>query len=171
MRVITEINLLKEDLVGLYKRRDTNFLSEKQAKELKDKKEELVEKEKKLRKLKDDQRRSLKYRKELKRRREDLIDTYPDLKKKLKVRDVVGRPRIETDQPLLLTTIVDLATYGSAAHERRQNEVLRSIRTLDQLQTELKNLGFVVSRHGLYLRLQPKRSNSIEGNPFVYSKE
>lgn len=160
----TEIELLREDLLGLYKRRDTNLLSQKQAKDLNDKKKELDNMENKLKKLKLDQQRQAKFREAAKRRREDLIDTYPELKKKLKIRDSFGRPRIETDQPLLLSTIVDLATHGSAAHERRQNEVLRSIRTLDQLTTELKNLGFIISRNGLYLRLQPKCSNTIEGS-------
>jgi len=37
----------------------------------------------------------------------------------LNVRAKPGRPRIEEDQLLLLETIVDIAMYGSASHERR----------------------------------------------------
>ena len=47
--------------------------------------------------------------------------------------------------------------YGSAAHEKRQTEVYRSIMTLDDLTSQLNKDGFNVKRSAVYLRLQPKK--------------
>lgn len=47
------------------------------------------------------------------------------------------RPRIEEDQPMLLKTSIDIAMYGSASHEKRQNTVYRSIKTLNELTEKL----------------------------------
>ena len=82
-------------------------------------------------------------------------------------REVVGRPRVEVDQPALLSTIVDIAQQGSSADERRQTEMLRSVTNLDQLAKELQQKGFTLSRTALYLRLLPRRSNSAEGRRHV----
>jgi hypothetical protein len=66
-----------------------------------------------------------------------------------------------------LKTFVDIAMHGSASHERRQSDVYKSIKTLDEQAEDLKLKGFVVSRSGLYLRLLPKRSSSLEGQRHV----
>ena len=50
-----------------------------------------------------------------------------------------------------------------AAHEKRQSDIYRSVKTLDELTTELKKDGFEISRSGVYLRLLPKKSNTHEG--------
>jgi len=60
------------------------------------------------------------------------------------VRDKTGRPIIEEDQSLLLETIVDIPLHGSASHERRQNDVYKSTKTLDQLTEQLKTDGFTI---------------------------
>ena len=91
----------------------------------------------------------------------------PVIKEKLSVRDILGRPNLEKDQPLLLKTIVGIAKYGSAADARRRTETIRSVKTLDQLTEELKKVGFNISRNGTYLRLLPKNSNTIEGRRHV----
>eukprot|EP00731_Ephydatia_muelleri_P001579 Em0001g1579a len=52
--------------------------------------------------------------------------------------------------------------YGSAAHEKRQSDVYRSIKTLDELTKQLNDDGFNIHRGGVYLRLIPKRSSSLE---------
>jgi len=44
--------------------------------------------------------------------------------------------------------------HGSASHDKRQNDMYRSVKTLDQLKEQLKSDGLVISRSGLYLRLQ-----------------
>ena len=54
--------------------------------------------------------------------------------------------------------------YESVSHQRRQSDVYRSIKTLAQLTERLKMDGFIISRSGLYLRLLPKRSSSLESH-------
>ena len=76
-----------------------------------------------------------------------------NLKSKLKIKDTgsAGRPRLEETQPLLLSEIVRIARHGSAAHEKRQDEIYRSILTLDDLTEQLNKDGFHVKRSSLYL--------------------
>eukprot|EP00731_Ephydatia_muelleri_P015818 Em0009g242a len=74
-----------------------------------------------------------------------------------------GRPILEAQQPEFLEAIVQIAFYGSAVHDRRRDEVIRSVKTLDELSSALLERGFKLSRSGLYLRLLPKNSSSIEG--------
>jgi hypothetical protein len=93
----------------------------------------------------------------------------PNLKSKLKIKDTgsAGRPRLEETQPLLLSEIVRIARHGSAAHEKRQDEIYRSILTLDDLTEQLTKDGFHVKRSSVYLRLQPKRSSSHQGKRHI----
>ena len=60
-------------------------------------------------------------------------------------KNVTGRSHIEADQPELLSTIIDLVQASTAADDRRQTEVLRTVRTLDDLHSVLMNLGFRLS--------------------------
>ncbi|GBL99358.1 hypothetical protein AVEN_206775-1 [Araneus ventricosus] len=90
-------------------------------------------------------------------------EAHPHVKEALKIREKCGRPRLEADQPELLKAIVDIAIHGSAAHENRHSDVYHSIKTLDELTAQLKLDGFSVSRSGVYLRLLPKRSSTLEG--------
>lgn len=83
------------------------------------------------------------------------------------MRKNVGRPRIEENQPELLQTIINIALHGSAAHERRSENILRSVKTLNQMTDELRSMGFILSQSALYLRLLPKRSLSSEGKRHV----
>ncbi|KAL5491710.1 hypothetical protein EMCRGX_G017057, partial [Ephydatia muelleri] len=115
----------------------------------------------------DDQKRAQKYRAKRKHVMLDLCEKNPEVKELLKLREKSGRPRLEEDQPLLLQAIVDIALHGAPAHERRQCEVYRSIKTLDELTAQLKKDGFQISRSGTYLRLIPRRGNSIEGKRHV----
>ena len=66
----------------------------------------------------------------------------PELKPTLKIRNEAGRPRLEDDQPLFLQAILEIAFNGSAAHEKRQSDVYRSIKTLDELTKQLNDDGF-----------------------------
>jgi hypothetical protein len=163
----SEIDILNSDLVGLYERQKRGMLTQEQDAELKQKTKKKNELEKQLSKKKDDQKRSQKARVEKKRKLNALIEDNPELRASLNVRAKPGRPRLEEDQPSLLETIVDIAMHGSASHERRQSDVYRSIKTLDQLTEQLKMDGFTISRSGLYLRLLPKRSSSLEGQRHV----
>lgn len=85
----------------------------------------------------------------------------------LKIRKQAGRPRVEEDQPELLKAICDIALYGSAAEEKRQNEMVRSIKSLDELVEALQTRGFRIGRSAAYLRLVPRRANSSEGKRHI----
>jgi len=60
----------------------------------------------------------------------ELIKKAPAVAKKHKIRDTVGRSRLEDDQIDLLQTIKTLAMFGGAAEDRRRSEAIRSCRTL-----------------------------------------
>lgn len=113
------------------------------------------------------QKRQQQFRKDRREKLNSIVDENPELAKTLKLRGKIGKPRIETDQPELLNAIIKIALHGSAAHEKRRSEVYRSIKTLTELKESLNNDGFSISRSGLYLRLLPHRSNTIEGKRHV----
>ncbi|KAG5889612.1 hypothetical protein JTB14_024033 [Gonioctena quinquepunctata] len=108
-----------------------------------------------------------KHRDGMKRKLEDICHENPEIKKRLSLRDSVGRSSLENDQPSLLKTIADIALFGSAADDRRRTESIRSVKTLDELTQELRKIGFDISRGGTYLRLIPRKSNSAEGRRHV----
>ncbi|GBN51737.1 hypothetical protein AVEN_166708-1 [Araneus ventricosus] len=110
----------------------------------------------------EEEKRQKKSREEKKKKLSELCEAHPHVKEALKIREKCGRPRLEADQPELSKAIVDIAIHGSAAHENRQSDVYRSIKTLDELIAQLKLDGFSVSRSGVYLRLLPKRSSTLE---------
>ena len=154
--------LIDADLVALYKRKAVGFLDENQEKELRLKLKKKKELEQTLKNKVADQKRAKKARDDKKSKLAKICEEHPDVRTALKLRNNPGRPRIEVDQPMLLKTIIDTAMYGSAAHEKRQSDIYRSVKTLAELTAELKQDGFEISRSGVYLRLLPKRSNSHE---------
>ena len=79
---------------------------------------------------------------------------------------ILGRP-VHPQNDSLLEVIKEIAISGCAADDRRQTELNRSIRTLDDLHTEMKKVGFCLSRPSLYLRLQARRANTAEGKRHV----
>ena len=74
---------------------------------------------------------------------------------------------METDYPNLLPVLAAIASQGAAADDRRRSEILRSCKTLDDLKEELVKCGMTLSRSATYLRLQPSRSNTIEGKRHI----
>jgi hypothetical protein len=123
-------------------------------KNLKDKTSELRRKEKE---------RQKKHRMERKRKFEELCLKDPNVRVQLKMQQTRGRPTLDQSQPELLSTIVDIATHGCAADERRRTESLRSVKTLDELTEALTTCGYNISRSGVYWRLLPRRSDTQEG--------
>ncbi|KAI9556025.1 hypothetical protein GHT06_018591 [Daphnia sinensis] len=112
--------------------------------------------------------RADKSRDDRKKRQDAACEKDPGLRDLLKLkRKAYGRPRIEDDQPFLLESIINIAFHGSAAHEKRQSDVYRSVKTLDDLTKQLNNDGFKIKRGAVYLRLLPRRSSSIEGKRHV----
>lgn len=111
--------------------------------------------------------------KQAKRYRDNLRDNMKELKNKNKPSENAeidtksGRPRLEVHQPDLLKTIADIAMFGASAEERRRSEVVRSCKTLDELHARLLELGYKISRNALYIRLLPRRYNTLEGKRHV----
>ena len=123
--------------------------------------------EKTLKRKRGEVERSQKARIAKKKRQELAIEKNPSLRDELRVGTRPGQPNVEENQPLLLKTIIALAMHGSASHEKRQSDVYRTIKTLDELTDQLNKDGFNISRSGVYLRLLPRRSASIEGQRHV----
>jgi len=92
-----------------------------------------------------------------------VCEKNPNLRAELKIRKQSGCPRIEDDQTDLFKTIIDIATHGSAVDEKRRSQIVRSVKTLDDLVAALNQPGFNIKRGALYLRPLPKRSSSNEG--------
>lgn len=168
LQLQNEIDIINADLVGLFERRKRGvLLTEVEEKELRAKTSEKTKLELKLKRKKYDQQRSQKCREEKKIKLNRLLEQQPEFRSALNIRKNPGRPRIEEDQPLLLKTIIDIAMHGSAAHEKRQSDVYRSIKTLDDLTNQLNKDGYDISRSAVYLRLLPKRSTTLEGKRHV----
>ena len=82
-------------------------------------------------------------------------------------RHVRGRPSINYDQPELLSSIIKIVEASTAAGDRRRTEILRTVKTLDDLHSELTRIGFKLSRSALYLRLMPRRGDTHEGKRHI----
>lgn len=123
----------------------------------------LKEKTSKLRRKEKEQERQKNHRMARKRKFDELCAKDPNFRKELKMQPVKGRPTLDKSQPELLSAIIDIATHGCAADERRRTENLRSIKTLDELTEALTANGYKISRSGVYLRLLPRRSDTKEG--------
>lgn len=67
---------------------------------------------------------SQKLRTKCKAEMNELIEKDHAIAKKLKIRETVGRPRLEDDQSDLLQTIKTLAMFGGAAEDRRCLEAI-----------------------------------------------
>ncbi|XP_041371065.1 uncharacterized protein LOC121384651 [Gigantopelta aegis] len=103
--------------------------------------------------------RQQRYRDNFKRKLEDLDD---ETRKHLRG-TTIGRPPIVEDENLLHKVIVDIAIGGSAADDRRRSEVIRTVKTLDDLTASLKKQGIHLSRSAVYLRLLPRNATTLEG--------
>ena len=109
----------------------------------------------------------------MKRTFEKLNEDYPEacelLRKEGRVREKIGRPQLEDDQPDLIKTIMDIAALGASADGRRRTDVVNSARTLDDLHDVLQDLGYKLCRSACYLRLQPRRGDTREGKRHLHS--
>ena len=64
----------------------------------------------------------------------------------------------------LISGITKIAITGSAVHERWRSEVIRKVKTLDQLTAAFHSKGFNLRR---LLRLIPQNVFSVEGKRYV----
>ena len=130
---------------------------------LKKKQNELDGLQRDLAKCKKNQTRQQRFRDNLKRKLDSLDD---DTRKKLKgIPD--DHPATTDGEDILHKTIVDIAIGGSAADERCRSEVIRTVRTLDDLTAALRKQGFRLSRSAVYLRLLPRNATTQEGKRHV----
>lgn len=134
---------------------------------IKQTKDDIKDLEKLLKKRKLGMRRNITYRARRKATEKKLMIEHPEFASALKLRDSPGRPRIECDQPDILKTILEIATIGSACGDRRREDIFRTVKTLDDLHKAISDLGFTISRSGLYLKLLPRDCRTTEGKRHV----
>ena len=91
--------------------------------------------EKQLRRVKQNQKHQKKFTVKKRRAIKMTIQQYPEIAPILKGfnRDKPGNPRIECDQPEILEEILKIAEIGSACSDRRRDNTIRTVRTLNQL--------------------------------------
>ena len=127
----------------------------------------LIEQQKKLSKAQQNEKAQTKLRERRRNVLEEVQRQYPEIASQLKTRTTVGRPRVEADQPDLLRDVLEIATIGAAASEKRREEVFRTVKTLDDLKSAISEMGYTLSRTSLYYRLQPRSTRSIAGKRHV----
>lgn len=115
-------------------------------------------------------RKNAEYQKTFRDKRRDAlkkcISNDPNTIRSVHIQNDPGRPRVEKDG-MILEAIVDLVLLKSAADAKRRTEMIRTYRTLDDLHGAIVDLGFSISRSGLYLRLLPKNSSTTEGKRHI----
>ena len=83
------------------------------------------------------------------------METRPEIAKELAcltTAEKVGRP-VYSQNEELIKTIQEIAILGCGADDWRRSEVIRSVRSLDDLKEEVNKMGFTLCRSALYLRL------------------
>ena len=167
-KIIAQINTLNSQISNIKSLQNSGLhnVSHSEVKALYDKKEQL---EKELKRLQQKAKWQTDYRIKMKQTIEELSKTNENVAKALKPmnRGIPGRPRIETEQPQLLSSIIDIVQASSSADDRRRTEMIRSVKTLDDLHLELKSIGFNLSRSATYFRLLPKKGNTMSGKRHV----
>ncbi|CAM4849169.1 unnamed protein product [Rotaria magnacalcarata] len=164
-----ELHLVKDKLNKLYSLKSSGLLPHDSKKLINDLEKKQKQLEKNIHILKQDQHRKRKRRSQLKTALKQIVQDHPDAAETLKRfrREVPHRPSLEIDQPALLQTILDIAAPFAGADGRRRSDTLCSIKTLDDLCEELEKRGLHISRSSAYLRLLPRRSNTVEGKRHV----
>ena len=132
-----QIKVENEILAVLYKKKELNQMTVNDKKEIETWKENLEKLKKKLRELNLNRQRSQRNRNERKRKLDALDD---ETRKKVtgKGTSEPGCPQ-KYDNVELIEAICRIAIPGSAAHERTCNEVIRTVKPLDQLTEELNH--------------------------------
>ena len=70
---------------------------------------------------------------------------------------------IQTKQPGLLSSIIDIVLATTAADDQPCSDLLQSCKTLDDLQSELITMGYCLSHSVTYLHLLPCNYTTAEG--------
>ena len=78
-----------------------------------------------------------------------------------------GRPQ-KIDNEALIKTLQDIAcTAFIGAHDRRRTELIKTVKTLDDLTEACREAGFDLSRSSVYLRILPRNASTTEGKRHV----
>ena len=89
-------------------------------------------------------------------------------RKKLMGKTTSDLGRLEKcDKSELIKATCLIGSSGSATHDRRRNEVIRTVKTLDQLTEALNREGFELKRSSEYLHLLPRNHRTTEGKMHV----
>ena len=127
--------------------------------------DDLKFKEKKLQQMQQGAARAQKYYKKKSACIKRAAEASPDDSELQRYSQVkIGRPSTEDLQPGFINSLKDIVQlHLGGTDERRRSEIIRTVKTLDDLKSELEGLGFNISRMGLYYHLLPKRAKTIEG--------
>ena len=156
------ISILEAEIDVLIRRRDSISSDAKDQAQISKLRKDIDSKKKELHKKQLHSLHSKKHRESQKSKLVIVCIQNPDVTKALTLHKERGRPRLEESQPELLKTIVELAMFGASAEERRRCEIMRTCRTLSDLHTRMLELGFNISRSGIYIRLLLRRYNTLE---------
>ena len=159
------VNIENEILVSLYRKQNLGQASDSDRKEISARQNELNRLKKQLKETIQNAARQKKLRDERKRKLGNIDET---IRQKLmgKATSELGRPE-KCDKPEFIKAISRIALSVSAAHKRRRNEVIRTVKTLDQLTEPLNREGFELKRSSVYLHLLPKNHRTIEGKRYM----
>ena len=153
-----QINQENDLLVSLHKKKSLDMLSEFDRKELMVRESQVDDLKKKFKKCEQDQARQKKARDTRKKKLESL-DEESRVLLTGKKDCTLGRPPKEDNA--MIDAICRIAISGSAAHEKRRSDIIRTVKTLDQLTSALKLEGFTLQRSSVYLRLLPRIARTI----------
>ena len=125
----------------------------------------------KLKNLKSRQKSSKKVRVKKKTQLSKIIEEFPTLATKIRMSTSSngGRPPLEETYPSLHRDILDIATIGAGASDRRRSEIFRSVKNLKDLHSTLSDLGYKISKSALYYRLQPSNAGTNDGKRHVHT--
>lgn len=141
-----KVQLFEKQLNNLLLARDSMPQSEELTTDIKLKKQQLDEAQKKLKNARRNAEYQQKSRNLKKIKLNEMVEKYPEAKDILKLKEKPGQPRLEDDCPALCSVIMEIAKFGSGADDRRQTESIRTVKSLDELTNELNARGFKISR-------------------------
>ena len=157
-----KINIENDILVGLYRKRDIGQLSQNDRNEISSREATLKKYNADLKQKELNRKRQQKFRSNQKRK---LIEIEKQTAEKLS-KQCRDEDR-EAHNKELIAVISRIAISGSAAHERCRSEIIRTVKTLDQLTEALNREGYSLKRSSVYLRLLPRNPITKEGKLHV----
>ena len=146
-KLVKEIGAKESLLKSLLESRNLGILDAESAatisRRIKTISEEKANLEKTLKRKKTVQRAITKHRKKEKEKKLKIMREYPEIAASvnLQVHNQPGRPSLDIDQPELMNDILNIATIGAACSDKRREDLFRSIKTLDDLHSELEKMG------------------------------